>query len=81
MGCQLCFSSAVVGAALPVIDRAEPLLQAEIMMSSSMTLSLILRRQLSGLSAMLLARQLHILSAPRLHNEDILVAYRRFCTR
>lgn len=64
---------------LPVIDRAEPLLQAEIMMSSSMTLSLILRSQLSDLNHFTAREKWHILSASRLHNEDILISHRCLC--
>lgn len=60
-----------------MIERLEPPLQALIMMSISMTLSLILRRQLSlrawspGI----------LLGTAALDNEDILVADRRLCAR
>jgi len=60
------------------MDLAEPLLHAEIMMSNSMTLSLILRSQLSNLSATHFDRELNILAAPTLHNEDVLVPHRGF---
>ena len=56
---------------VPVIDREEPLLQADIIMSSSMTLSLILRSQLQPLETV---ADIYILAAPALHNENILVA-------
>jgi hypothetical protein len=53
-----------------VIDRAEPPLQALIMMSISMTLSLILRRQQSPLDL----NAGTLLPTAALHNEDILIA-------
>jgi hypothetical protein len=58
-----------------VMDFEEPPLQAEIMMSISMTLSLILsrqRRHWHGTMGVLLA-------AAALHDEDILVTDRSLC--
>ena len=57
------------------MDRLEPPLQALIMMSISMTLSLILRRQLS----LCAYTPSILLGAAALDNEDILVADRGLC--
>ena len=64
---------------IPVMEREEPPLQAEIMMRSSMTLSLILLAlpQLQTSTHACIAS--NVLSAATLHHEHILIADRRFC--
>jgi uncharacterized membrane protein len=59
------------------MEREEPPLQAEIMMRSSMTLSLILLGlpQLGSFATYLVS---NVLCAPTLHDKDILLPDRRF---
>lgn len=75
LGGRLCRQSRCT---VPVIDREEPPLQAEIMIRSSITLSLILQSQSQRQPLLYIA--VNLLAAPTLHNEDILVANGRLCT-
>ena len=70
-----------MGRDIPVIDLEEPPLQAEIMIKSSMTLSLILHRFMSAIADSSSRSLHHLLAATTLHDKDILVAHRCLCSK